>query len=175
MGEDVMARFMKHVEKQPDDGCWLWKSGLYSNGYAKFKLATGETGGRNVSGHRFSYEHHIGPIAGVINHLCEVKHCVRPSHLEDVTQKENLRFSLSDYCKRGHDLVNGDVYISRQGKRMCRECRRVRRALATPRLGDIGEPIRHIELEPLEEPSRREAPVPSPARVPSPEPEKVPA
>lgn len=44
----------------------------------------------------------------------------------------------------------------------------------SPLGGDIGEPVRHIELEPAE-PSRREAPAPAPAPTPVREPEKVPA
>lgn len=39
-------------------------------------------------------------------------------------------------------------------------------------MGDIGEPVRHIELEPVEAPARREFPA---APVPATEPEKVPA
>ena len=44
-----------------------------------------------------------------------------------------------------------------------------------PRAGDIGDPLRHIELEPLESPAETPAPSPAPAPVPAPEPEKVPA
>lgn len=39
-------------------------------------------------------------------------------------------------------------------------------------MGDIGKPIRHIELEPLTAPAPREQPAP---QVPATEPEKVPA
>jgi hypothetical protein len=41
--------------------------------------------------HRVSYEAAYGPIpAGLhIDHLCRVRKCVRPEHLEAVTQGEN--------------------------------------------------------------------------------------
>lgn len=48
-----------------------------------------------------------------------------------------------------------------------------------PRMGDIGEPLREIELEPIEAPGVPEperTPSPAPAPTPAPvEPEKVPA
>lgn len=43
-------------------------------------------------------------------------------------------------------------------------------------MGDIGNPLRRIELEPLSEPAPAEPAVPTPVTVPAPaEPEKVPA
>jgi hypothetical protein len=46
-----------------------------------------------VLAHRWAYEHFIGPIpAGLeIDHLCRVRHCVNPAHLEPVTKSENRR------------------------------------------------------------------------------------
>jgi hypothetical protein len=45
--------------------------------------------------------------------------------------------------------------------------------MSGPWMGDIGEPLKRIELEPLPEVVPIEAPVPQPIAVP--EPEKVPA
>jgi len=157
---------MKHVHKSDD--CWLWAGSRYPNGYGKFKLATGTSGGRGVLAHRYSYETHIGPIAGVINHRCETKACVNPAHLEDVTQRQNVRFSLSPLCRRGH-VLDGDSYVSKDGKRACRACRRIREG--RPRAGDIGEPIHHIEIEPIP----HSEPIQEPVIVPVPDREEVPA
>lgn len=173
-------RFMKYVERGPaPDYCWLWTGGLYPNGYSKFKLATGQPGGRAILGHRYSYMIFVYPeIRGVINHLCEVKRCVRPDHLEDVTQKKNLDYSRSKVCVRGHDLVNGDVRVDRNsGKKQCRECERLRyqeKKLDLPTAGDIGKKRREIELEPAEAPTRREQPTPAPAPAPTPAPTPAP-
>lgn len=49
--------------------------------------------GRRVMVHRVSYETFIGPIPkGLeIDHLCRVKVCANPEHLEAVTHQENVR------------------------------------------------------------------------------------
>lgn len=71
-------------------GCWLWQGALNTKGYAV--LSVGGRGGRRHYAHRLSYEIHVGPIpAGLqIDHLCRVRRCVNPAHLEPVTNRENV-------------------------------------------------------------------------------------
>lgn len=78
-------RFLAKVEKTPT--CWLWTGTKNPNGYGRFSH-----NGRTVQAHRFSYEMHIDtiPPGMQLDHLCRVRHCVRPNHLEPVTQQENL-------------------------------------------------------------------------------------
>lgn len=75
-----------------DNACWLWRNHTRF-GYAQFTIK-GEEGKkrRTVRAHRFVYEKLVGPIPeGLdLDHLCCVKHCVRPSHLEPVTHLENI-------------------------------------------------------------------------------------
>lgn len=80
-------RFWVKVNKT--DTCWLWTGYIKSNGYATFYPG----GGRHVDNvHRFALEVTHGPIADglEVDHLCRVRHCVNPSHLEVVTRRENL-------------------------------------------------------------------------------------
>lgn len=79
-------RFFAKVEKTND--CWLWRAAT-TVGYGVFKRATKVL----VYAHRWSYEHHVGPIPeGLhIDHLCRVRACVNPAHLEPVTLAENNR------------------------------------------------------------------------------------
>lgn len=78
------------VEYIVDDesGCWLWQRAKYDTGYGVMRVA-----GRLVHAHRVLYERHIGPIpVGLeLDHLCGVRSCVNPEHLEPVTHAENIR------------------------------------------------------------------------------------
>lgn len=78
-------RFWKTVDKT--DTCWLWKK-PGADGYGRFFMQ-----GDFHQAHRVSYgwEHGEVPIHLVLDHLCRVHACVRPSHLEPVTNGENVR------------------------------------------------------------------------------------
>lgn len=116
---------------QPDlSGCWLWTASLVPAGYAQWAA-----NGKKVHGHRAAYRALVGPVPeGLeLDHLCRVRRCVNPAHLEPVTRRENLlrgqthaaRNAAKGCCPRGHvyDRViprtNGTV------GRGCRECQRV--------------------------------------------------
>jgi len=68
-----------------ENGCWIWKYSVCSiTGYGK---------GAGRLAHRVSYERHVGPIPeGLeLDHLCGVRVCINPEHLEPVTHLENAR------------------------------------------------------------------------------------
>lgn len=71
--------------------CWIWQKAISrGSGYG---AAYDREAGRQVLAHRKFYTDHVGPIPdGLhIDHLCGIKPCVNPDHLEPVTCKENLR------------------------------------------------------------------------------------
>lgn len=80
--------------------------------------------------HRCSYEHHVGPIPDglELDHLCRNTRCVNPLHLEPVTHHENvLRGNAAlarrtGKCKRGHPLIEGNLYYRTDGSRSCKTC-----------------------------------------------------
>ncbi|KAB2977369.1 HNH endonuclease [Streptomyces sp. SS1-1] len=94
-------------------------------------------GGRYQMAHRVAYQEIVGPIPeGLqLDHLCRVRHCVNPAHLEPVTSRENtLRGenlvainAAKTHCKRGHLFDAANTYRWRNS-RICRECRRLRSA-----------------------------------------------
>ena len=80
-----VEKFWQKVDKSGD--CWLWTASTRGNGYGQATVAPGKQG----YAHRFSYEITNGPIpAGfVIDHKCHNVLCVKPGHLQAVSQGEN--------------------------------------------------------------------------------------
>src|SRR5690606_28140598 len=121
-------RFWNKVNMRPD-GCWEWQGARQSGGYGSFWWQ-----GRVQKAHRVSYEDQMGPIPEglVLDHLCRVRHCVRPDHLEPVTQKENtLRGDTipahklaKDSCPAGHPHAGDTLYVYPDGRRHCKIWRR---------------------------------------------------
>jgi hypothetical protein len=68
--------------------CWLWNFGKTSAGYGETTAA-----GRPWLAHRLYWQREHGDIPkGLeLDHLCRMRACVRPSHLEPVSQAENAR------------------------------------------------------------------------------------
>ena len=124
-------RFWPKVRKT--NGCWLWVAALNDHGYGIFRSSTG----RNVRAHRWAYEALVGPIPDgmEIDHLCRMRSCVNPDHLEAVTHQQNTQRSLPGgrrwrrdltHCPQGHAYDEGNTYWHR-GKRSCRTCQKDRR------------------------------------------------
>lgn len=78
--------------------CWLWQGKLSNFGYARIKF-----GQKTVMLHRLVYEYFKGAIPDglEIDHLCSVRHCVNPEHLEAVTHQINVsRGNTGKYIRR---------------------------------------------------------------------------
>jgi hypothetical protein len=128
---DDEARFWSYVEKTED--CWLWRGSKSNLGYGHIQI--GGAAGRLVSVHRLAYEWLVGPIPeGLeLDHLCRIRNCVNPAHLEPVTRGENIRRSslqeaakAATRCVAGHPFDEVNTLIRPNGTRRCRECARRR-------------------------------------------------
>lgn len=122
---------------EDDNGCWIWQRRLNRGGYG--------IGNRYVDGakvtfrtHRLAYEVFVGPIpAGLaLDHLCRVRACCNPAHLEPVTFRENLLRSpltlaairrAAQRCLNGHPFDEENTRFRPTGGRECRTCARARR------------------------------------------------
>lgn len=125
-----IGRFWESVSKSPS-GCWLWTGRVTPTGYSTFQY--GGRHGRKISGHLFVYETRVGrvPLGTEIDHLCSVRNCVNPAHLEAVTHHENLLRSESTiagrnlratHCPHGHEYTEMNTYTDPRGSRRCRQC-----------------------------------------------------
>ena len=134
---NLMDRFWAKVSPEPNTGCWLWSGCDNGEGYG-----TVYSGGKNHKAHRVSYELHNGKIPDglQIDHLCRVRCCVNPDHLEAVTQKTNVQrgeavkkcrehFAAITHCPQGHPYSGDNLRITTSGSRLCRECHRSRERL----------------------------------------------
>lgn len=127
-------RFWAKVNKNgplPTEGtaigqCWIWTGAMSNHGYGTFNAGSG----RYVSTHRYAYELTYGPIPdGLVgDHLCRRHECCRPSHIQAVSNAENLRrgkhHSDNEECLNGHKYTEANTGYRPSGTRFCRECRR---------------------------------------------------
>lgn len=87
--------------------CWIWLGKPDHLGYGRVTFR-----GVRKTAHRFFYEMRNGPIPEGLepDHLCRVRACVNPDHIEAVTHTENMRRSLNpnnvafrnNTCTKGH-------------------------------------------------------------------------
>lgn len=116
---------------EPNSGCWLWTGALSTGGYGMIG-----TNKKVRYAHKLLFEEKFGPVPeGLeLDHLCRVRGCVNPDHLEAVTRRENIMRGIGPsamqakqtHCKNGHPL-SGENLVTNKGKygpmRQCKTCR----------------------------------------------------
>lgn len=147
--ELIEARFWRLVDRTPEGTtCWLWRGSVNWKGYGKFMLV-----GHWRQAHRVAYVLQHGQVASDlhVDHLCRVRNCVNPTHLEAVTCSENLLRGaaarpskpravpkprprmvpvfprLRVACHVGHPMVGYNVVVTNwaRGLATCRRCRQL--------------------------------------------------
>lgn len=122
---DWKERFWSKVSTD----CWLWTGSTAGlrGGYGAFRVD-----GKNRLAHRVAYELSRGPIPHgmTVDHLCRVRSCVNPDHLELVSLAENVRRSRSSNaskkrCANGHRFTpENTILTSYRGQKKHRKCRK---------------------------------------------------
>lgn len=140
---EPQVRFWTKVEFT--ESCWLWTGLTDPAGYGRFRHTTSKRDASALA-HRFAYEFCGGsiPVGMVIDHLCRVRRCVKPEHMEVVTRGENSRRGMhpkmvtfrTGVCSRGHAIIGRNAAPTSTGRPTCRECknenqRRHRRGVGT--------------------------------------------
>lgn len=122
-------------ECAPDLGsCWLWIAATTYQGYGVFTVKMADGTWKRQPAHRVSWELFCGPIpkGAVLDHLCRVKACIRPEHLDVVDVQTNTLRGVGPtsanarktHCLHGHSEWMPDG--RRDGWRDCRACKRIK-------------------------------------------------
>jgi hypothetical protein len=134
---DNHARARRYVRENslvdPLTGCWLWSRNISPSGYGLSGLTKAPC--RSSRAHRLAYEVFRGliPTGLQLDHLCRVRRCVNPDHLEIVTARENTHRSAlclaavnarKTHCPQGHPYSGNNRTININGDRICQACSR---------------------------------------------------
>lgn len=121
-------RFERMYQPVPFSGCWIWTGALSSDGYGAFHVD-----GHCIQAHKFAYEQRGQqvPEGLELDHLCRIRCCVNPAHVEPVSHQLNMlrgagvgsANAAKTHCKRGHPFDEPNTY-ARKGGRVCRICNR---------------------------------------------------
>ena len=129
LAESEQQRFDSYVDRTGE--CWLWVGDKNWAGYGRFYLR-----GKRYLAHRVSFRAAGNRLVDglVLDHLCRVRNCVNPAHLEQVTYRENSvrgetgqatgrKNAALTHCKWGHPFSDENTYWAKGG-RGCVTCRR---------------------------------------------------
>jgi hypothetical protein len=114
-------------------GCLLWTGSLNKDGYGSIQVGSRTNGTyRKLAVYQVTYAMLVGPVPDglELDHLCRVRRCAAPDHLEPVTHRVNLlrgdtvsaKAAAATHCSKGHefDLIN--TYFTVKDGRRCRRC-----------------------------------------------------
>jgi len=133
-------RFWKLVDIHGPVGplgqCMEWQGKINDGRYGMFSAGSRSDGSRKqLYAHRLAYEWIVGciPPKYQIDHLCRNTKCVWVGHLEAVSPRENTMRgntitaanAAKTECPSGHSYSPENTVVSKAGRRVCRECRRI--------------------------------------------------
>lgn len=144
--KELPKNIREKIWVNPETGCWEWIGSLTApNGYAQIGI-----NGDKIVVHNLVYELLIGKMDDGLepDHICLIKRCVNPEHIEPVTHSENVKRAQSllpkkTHCPSGHEYVGDNLYVNPNTEfKHCRKCQSERNdARALKQRGYIGRRI----------------------------------
>jgi hypothetical protein len=125
----TLDEYVAYKSRYDEKGCLIWHGKINRQGYPELTQAQAAKSGFRLAYH-YTWFKHTGtrverPLQ--IDHICRVRACIEPTHLEVVTARENLmrgdtlarKNAEKLHCPQGHayDTVNVN------GDRGCKQCK----------------------------------------------------
>ncbi len=111
--------------------CWIYTT---PNGVQPTRYASIRIGKSMYVLHRVTFVIFMHPIDPILDcdHLCRVRGCCNPSHIEPVTTRENILRGQSDsalnasktHCQNGHPFTADNLVTLKRKGRICKTCHR---------------------------------------------------
>lgn len=123
-------KIWEHALVAKTKSCWVWGGALTKGGYGKVKIK-----GKTLNVHRLAFAQKHAYLPKQVCHKCDVRNCLRPSHLfpgdaflnqQDSVFKKRNRFAGKTHCAKGHPLSGTNVYRNPKhwgNGRACKQCR----------------------------------------------------
>lgn len=119
-------KLQRHLHLNDRTQCWEWDNVTRPDGYGRVWW-----NGRTQLAHRAVFEASFGavPPGLELDHLCRVRHCCNPEHLEPVTHQINTLRGLGvtatnarkERCPKNHPYIAET--IAKSGARQVRQCK----------------------------------------------------
>lgn len=116
------ANVRHRIMRLTPTGCWEWLGAVRTNGYGVIGWHRDGIPA-TLQAHRVSFVAWRGPIpeGAHLHHVCGMRRCVNPMHVEPMAQGAHNALHVRTYCKRGH-LLAETARSNGAGARTCRVC-----------------------------------------------------
>lgn len=88
---EIVKLFWTRVDKNGPNECWLWFGDMHVTGYGRLWV---KGLNKRMLAHKLSWMiNYNAPIPNELNicHSCDVRNCIRPSHLFMATSQQNIQ------------------------------------------------------------------------------------